>query len=345
MSTKRTKQGIIMEHKIIHILLLFVLASCSISPREMTANTDEVNQNTTINESEINTINLTVSVMNEDFTSSSIYNVKVGCFDSIPCILQKDLLFDKSGPVSEMNWSMDGKSLLFVGIDNGNLDIYIYDTVMKNITNITNTNSADETNPVWSYDGKEIVYIVAGEMEPSKIIKSSIDGKIKNRILEDVSEPFRVVWSKKGMIAYNAPISNQDIRYQIRILNPDLSLYWLIPMNKETMVEELLDFEFFPDDKYLIASGTKDETGYFEIYKMDIKNKSISEFLPTGNSCNQYKPTISQDSKWIAYISNCESSEHTKDELFIVDTMQKISHRIDFGVDGSVFDVTWNQDE
>ena len=55
-------------------------------------------------------------------------------------------------------WSPDGTSIIFYSNKNGSTDIYRYDTVKKDITNLTKTEKGNNFNPSVSPDGKKIAF-------------------------------------------------------------------------------------------------------------------------------------------------------------------------------------------
>ena len=55
-------------------------------------------------------------------------------------------------------WFPDSRRLLFLSMQDGNRDFYIYDALLQESTRLTDT-TEDESCPVWSPDGKKLAYL------------------------------------------------------------------------------------------------------------------------------------------------------------------------------------------
>lgn len=59
--------------------------------------------------------------------------------------------------IQQLKWSPDGKSIAFVGIENGQSDIYVYDLATHVMRNLTNDVFADH-DPTWTSDSKYLYF-------------------------------------------------------------------------------------------------------------------------------------------------------------------------------------------
>ena len=288
------------------------------------------------------TFTLTVS-MRDIANITHIYDIVISCFETTPCVLSSKELFDFPTPASDLNWSSDGKSLAFSGIENENYDIFVATNGGKIINNITKTKELEERSPNWSPDGTRIAYSVQSSMEPSKILVSNPGGTSIEQILTDVFEPFQFTWSHDGRMAYSAFVSTHDGRYQIRVLNKDGSLYLKTPIDDNKMGFGTTYAAFSPDNKWLLYTGTWLNNS--RVFLANLENKTFQEVVPTDKTCNQLSPSWSPDGQWLAFISNCESQESNQYQLYLMNLAQSQKIKLDTGIDGSIFDVTWRPND
>ena len=61
------------------------------------------------------------------------------------------------GEFSNINWSPDGKSVVFAGLKQGQSDLYQYHFDTKKLDQLTN-DAFSETQPAFSNDGKRLVF-------------------------------------------------------------------------------------------------------------------------------------------------------------------------------------------
>ncbi|MFA7228051.1 MAG: peptidase MA family metallohydrolase [Melioribacteraceae bacterium] len=59
--------------------------------------------------------------------------------------------------IESVNWSRDGKKLAFIGQTSVQSDIYIYDFISQQLTNLTD-DIYSESEPVWTPDGRRIIF-------------------------------------------------------------------------------------------------------------------------------------------------------------------------------------------
>ena len=76
----------------------------------------------------------------------------------------------------------NGRSIIFVGIEQGRHNLYLLDLSTKHVTRLTSTEDI-EGSPKFSPDGKSYIYTSSsGKMKPAHVFIQTLDGKIKKQI-------------------------------------------------------------------------------------------------------------------------------------------------------------------
>lgn len=280
---------------------------------------------------------LTIAVRNG--TGSDIYGLVVSCPDKIPCVRTTAKLFNTDWRVLDLSWSKDGKSLAFWGLKDGISDIWVAKDNGKLLTNITNSQDDDESSPDWSPDGKQVTYVTVYKLEDSKIFSWSVDDSKITRIIPNVFEPYQFAWSQRGFAAYRSIVSNQDGRYQVRILDQEGSLYWEIPLDETKENFEVLEFAFSPDGEQLAYIGSWDSRS--RIYIANLSDKTVTEIPSEDKTCYEFSPSWSLDGKWIAFRSNCLSDDKRTYSVRLLNLASNQKFNLDTGIVGSISSVAW----
>ena len=89
-----------------------------------------------------------------------------------------------------------GEELLFVGHDDGDLDIYLTNTHTGAVSKLTD-NNRDDMHPAWSADGKQIAY-ASSEHGLYEIYVMNADGSNKRRITDNQASEITPQWSPDG---------------------------------------------------------------------------------------------------------------------------------------------------
>ena len=280
------------------------------------------------------------SVIKQTDNSYSVYSSQIGCLDLTPCVESSTKMFQEPFDIYNLSWSPDGHSLAFSGENQrGAFDIYVSTNDGKTITNITNTIDYKDLYPSWSSDGSKIAYLSTHAIKLPRLLISSPDGSDATQILNNVANPYQVVWSRQGMLAYSAFVSDQDIRYQIRVLNQDDSLYWLIPFNTDDSVSGNVLGSFSPDGNFLVYMGDIHKSG--KIYLADLRTKTVRNLSPSEVPCDESYPSWSPDGQWIAFLSTCGGQVSSNYQIVFLNVSQNRRAVINLEIDGVIYYVTW----
>ena len=114
----------------------------------------------------------------------------------------KAIQADTDADPENYGWSADSKKLAFASYRKGNADIFVLDLETQNQTEMTDSGD-DEFNPVWSPDGRTIVY---GKLDQngnnSLWITSSQTLGQQRSLQENICSLNYLFWTKSGTIAY-----------------------------------------------------------------------------------------------------------------------------------------------
>jgi eukaryotic-like serine/threonine-protein kinase len=180
------------------------------------------------------------------------------------------------GPVSGLRTSPDGKRLA-VSIG-ATPDIWIYDLVRGSRTRFT-TDPMDDYRPVWSPDGKQIVFSSDRNIGESLFIKD-VDGFARERPLQAMKDHFMIAddWSPDGRFV---AATVEDSK------NPGATDIWIVPMagGQKPYPFIATEFEedyplFSPDGKWL--AYLSNESGKAELYVVPFPGKGERHQLSNG---------------------------------------------------------------
>jgi len=228
-------------------------------------------------------------------------------------------------------------NLLFVGHDDGDLDIYLTNMDTKEVIKLTQ-NSRDDVQPAWSPDGSKIVY-ASSEHGLYEIYTMNADGSGKQRITTNQSMELSPQWSPDGTslvyISDRAGVE-QIFRYDFATkkesqltdsanssINPFYShdgkriayqerdgkkLYLNIMQADGSHAKKVLDkvtvntFAWSPDSSQIAISGRKNRRT--NIYVLDLASYELQQL--TDTAYNDTEPTWLPDGRGLIFLSALE---------------------------------------
>jgi TolB protein len=203
-----------------------------------------------------------------------------------------------------------GGKIAFVSDRDGNSEIYIMNANGSGVTRLTN-NSAVDTYPDWSPDGKHIAFESNREdPDPAncnpcnyKIYIMNADGSGVTRLTNNSASDYVPAWSPDGKhIAFH---SKRDGNREIYIMNADGSGQTRLTSN----TAEDYEAKWSPDGKHIAFYSTRDDPNpdscdnicKTEIYIMNTDGSGVTRL--TNNSDFDESPVWSPDGKYIAFDS------------------------------------------
>ncbi|HPN36967.1 MAG TPA: biopolymer transporter Tol [Melioribacteraceae bacterium] len=185
-------------------------------------------------------LNIALSVKYKGYDIIQIINTEKETYQILPFKLDK---------IESVSWSPDSSKLVFIGSDNKQSDLYLYDFYKSELTNLTN-DIFTETDITWSNDSKSIIF-------------SSDRGEYLNKSL--IPANFAIYnHNFRQYDLYKFNLSDSKI---IRITN------WELSNEKSPIVSE--------DGNELIF--VSDRNGIDNLYKINIKSINDSTNSYVGN--------------------------------------------------------------
>ena len=233
-------------------------------------------------------------------------------------------------PDNDVNpsWSPDGKRIAFVSDRDGHVidgfptdEIYVMDADGGNPQNLSN-NDFDDRDPVWSPDGKRIVFASDRLAFDGKIPQSleiyvmDADGGNQQRLTNNLTEDQYPSWSPDGKrIVFSARRDGHfenkfAITYEIYVMDADGGNQQRLTENRKN------DWvpSWSPDGKRIaFASDRKGDLQNFEIYVMDADGGNEQRL--TENRQTDWYPSWSPDSERIAFASDRKGNY----EIYVMD--------------------------
>jgi Tol biopolymer transport system component len=232
-----------------------------------------------------------------------IYAIPFDCPESIPpCKGEPKLLLEFNSPIYSLNWSPDGKKVVFEALGlGGKNDVFIADWNGENLINLTHS-SEYEGHPIWSPDGKQIGYIGCGEGN-CNFISIKPDGSNPIRSLTKIRIALlTAVWSPNGnQILFSGSIfepfdqiylsnldgsnliklTNDETGHYSQIFSPDGDLIAFVRTHNPEEVDWSDIFLIYPD-----GSGEINLTNGLTTFQSDIAWAPIGNWIAFSGSIN-----------------------------------------------------------
>ncbi len=196
--------------------------------------------------------------------------------------------------------SPDGKEVAVDVMIDGNRDIMIWDTVDKKPTRLTFDESIDNT-PVWTRDGKRVVFWSHREGGRGGIFWKSADGMGKAEKLFSALDAFITPssWSGDGKILVLNEVAQAPMRYDIGILSIEGDRQKIGLLQKKPS-EPLMFCIVSPNGKWIAYTAV--ESGRMQIFVSPFPdvNEAKWQVSTKGGACPRWSP----DGKELYYINN-----------------------------------------
>jgi eukaryotic-like serine/threonine-protein kinase len=164
--------------------------------------------------------------------------------------------------VFEGSFSPDGSKIAFSSVDQQqrNEDIWVFDIARKISTRLT-FDPATETDPIWSPDGKKIVFSSDRKGNAKLFVKSADGTGSDEQLFESKANMFSTSWSKDGKYIAYVDYSPKDTKRDL----------WIYPMEGDKKPFPFLATEFVDDEPRFSHDGKwivyySSESGQGEVY-------------------------------------------------------------------------------
>ncbi len=186
--------------------------------------------------------------------------------------------------------SPDGTKLAYtVNSANGDRQIEVMDLFTKQKT-LLNTNNKDCYGPVWSPDGKFIVYnaFINNIWQICLIDKDNHDPVIITKSQDISTECFSPNWSADSKKIF---AQNMDSIFVFSKGADLIEKMPIAPMTDKDNISSLSKFLFTKDESKIVFDGSVDEPGFNEppgaIFIFNRKTKTTKRLTPKGYWCSQ----------------------------------------------------------
>ncbi len=240
---------------------------------------------------------------------SDVYAQNIYCYQSdLGCMGTPELLFEWNDWISGIDWSPDGKKVVFMSGIYGT-ELYISDWNGENATKVTGKCGTAEW-PKWSLDGSKVAYISAEGKNDCEYLGSpriqifDIASGQMNEVFTTANSPSRIDWLPGEEFAYIAYNSETDRIETIYIVDKSGNIIDQLPTNADNFTH-ILGLSLSNDGQQIAFVGdtwpiTGTETT--DIYLTDREGNNILNI--TEEKGLNFAPVWSPNGDWIAFESN-----------------------------------------
>jgi Tol biopolymer transport system component len=223
--------------------------------------------------------------------------------------------------------------------DQDTFEIMVMNSDGKEIRNISN-NPADDLDPAWSPDGKQIAFVSNRVKSPSvttQVYFMNADGKGSSQLTTGLGNALNPAWSPDGkQIAFAYQFGTKS---DIYLINADASGF-----NRITYGLGLnLSPTWSPDGKILAYSSAvwdEKQKKYINSDIYTINTDGTNPLKLTNSLADDYSPAWSPDGKMIAFTSKRRGNAH----IFVVNLSTNIAKQVTFNSSTTEDHPAWSPD-
>jgi dipeptidyl aminopeptidase/acylaminoacyl peptidase len=170
-----------------------------------------------------------------------------------------------------------------------NRDVWVYDTTRGSRTRVTDQDS-DDFSPVWSPDGKQIIYTAPRDGDLNLYVHDFAAGGTDRRLLDRDGVEIPTSWSTDG----------QFILFQSQSPNADIFMLSMRDLKVEPFANSRFSeiaAKFSPDGRWI--AYVSDETGLQEVYVAPVGRAAAKTVVSTDGG---FGPRWRHDGKELFYI-------------------------------------------
>lgn len=227
-----------------------------------------------------------------------------------------------------VNWSSDGKKIIFVSDKSGDIEIYLINADTSGLQRLTNAPGRD-AHPAFSPDGKKIVFQSPREnRKDTNIYLMNADGSGQTKITNLTGFAGAPSWSADGkQILFQFRPEGENQRWHIYLMNADGTK--MIQMTNDTANNQVAKWS--PDGKQILFYS--DITGKNQLYLM--KPDGSNKIRLTNNSYEDGPAAWSPDSKKISF----RSIRNATRDVYVMNADGTNEVRLTNGLNG--YEMSW----